>query len=99
MRKTDAGCETQRRINFYSPCASSSFAGLRPPQRDENGLKGQMMPVTDKRRISGGFNFRPDKTRQALGMGSVIPYILFRSILEPPKGKQVPEGFYKGFQI
>jgi hypothetical protein len=59
----------------------------------------QMMSVTDKGRISGGFDFRPDITSQALGMGSVIPYILFRPILEPAKGKQMTTILYKGLQI
>lgn len=90
---------TLRRNIIYSPCAYCRLARIRPLKRDENWLKGLVKSLTDKGHISGGFTFRPDKTRQALEISSVIPYILFRSILEPAKGKQVPEGFYKRPQI
>ena len=91
--------ETLRRNNFYSPCAYNGLACLSPPQRDENFKIQQVMTVTDKGHISDSFNLRPDKTRQALRKGSVIPYILFRPILEPVKSKQMTTIFYKESQI
>jgi len=88
-----------RRNIFYSPCAVNRLAGIRPPQRADKCYMREAKSVTAMRIIRDSISLRPDLTIQAWGMGSVIPIILFRSIIKPAKSKQVSEGFYKGSQI